>query len=316
MLEYLAAAGADPRDGYIPAPEGLPERFGLKESWPRATRGNIKGTPRDDDVDYTILSLHLLERWGTAFTPDQVSENLLLSIPYLRVYTAERVAYRNLRHGLRPPATATYRNPYREWIGALIRADMYGFVSPGQPRRAAELAHRDASTSHTTNGIYAAMWGAALVAEALVREDVGDAVAASLRFVPPRSRLAEALERTVSLHASGIGWEEARVRLEGWYGHYSWVHAIPNAAAIVASLLWGDGDFGNTVGPAVLAGLDTDSAAATAGSVFGALNGARRIPSSWADPLEDQIESAVMGFDGSRISDLAARTYRLASAEA
>ena len=190
---------------------------------------------------------------------------------------------------------------------------MYGFVSPGAARRAARLAYRDATTSHTANGVFAAMWAAALVAEALVRHDAVAAVTASLGHVPPRSRLAECLERTIGLHSSGTGWEEARGQLARWYGHYSWVHAIPNAAAIAAALLWGDGDFGQTVGLAVLSGLDTDSAAATAGSVFGALHGRQGLPAAWVDPLEDQVRSAVMGFDGSRISELASRTLALAA---
>ena len=56
-------------------------------------------------------------------------------------------------------------NPYREWIGAQIRADICGYV-PRPPGAAAKLAFRDASLSHTANGIYGAMWSAALVAAA------------------------------------------------------------------------------------------------------------------------------------------------------
>ncbi|GAA3501272.1 hypothetical protein GCM10019016_083790 [Streptomyces prasinosporus] len=51
-------------------------------------------------------------------------------------------------------------------IGALIRADVHGWVSPGAPRRAAALARKDAVLSHTGNGVYGAMWAAALVAAA------------------------------------------------------------------------------------------------------------------------------------------------------
>ena len=114
LLQFLGATGADPREGYLPGSAALADAFGLKETWPTSTRGGIAGVPRDDDVDYTILALHILERWGLEFTPERVTETLLLSLPYLRVFTAERVTYRNLISGLHPPATATYRNPYRE----------------------------------------------------------------------------------------------------------------------------------------------------------------------------------------------------------
>jgi hypothetical protein len=79
---------------------------------------------RDDDTDYTILGLHVLESYGFDFGPMDVAEQWMSHMPFLMTYTAERAAYRNLIHGMRPPETATHRNPYREWIGAQIRADM------------------------------------------------------------------------------------------------------------------------------------------------------------------------------------------------
>ena len=35
-----------------------------------------------------------------------------------------RIAQREGRVAIEPPATATHRNPYREWIGAQILADL------------------------------------------------------------------------------------------------------------------------------------------------------------------------------------------------
>ncbi|MET9972454.1 ADP-ribosylglycohydrolase family protein, partial [Streptomyces sp. NPDC006356] len=49
--------------------------------------------------------------------------------------------------------------------------------------------------------------------------------------------------------------------------------------------------------------------------VAGVLTGAEAIPDQWTEPLEDTVRSAVFGFDGARISELAERTMRLAEAE-
>lgn len=88
---------------------------------------------------------------------------------------------------------------------------------------------------------------------------------------------------------------------------------MPNAAVITAGLLYGEGDFTSTIALTVRGGLDTDSNGATAGSAAGVLCGAAAIPPQWTEPLRDRVRSAVFGFDGSRISDLAARTHRLAA---
>jgi ADP-ribosylglycohydrolase len=312
IRRYLELAEASPLLDYVPALEPTPDGFELLACWPETTRGRIRFMARDDDLDYTILGLHILEAHGLGFGPADVAAEWLDHLPFTKTYTAERVAYRNLVGGLRPPQTATYRNPYREWIGAQIRADIWGYVSPGRPRQAATLAFQDAALSHTGNGIYGEMWAAALIAACFVAPDIHSALVASLEHVPPRSRLAEALGHVLELHASGLAWLEARDELQARYGHYSWVHTIPNAAIVAAGLLWGDGDFSRTVGLVVQAGQDTDSNGATAGSVYGALHGATALPPAWVDPLGDLVRSAIVGFDNARISDLAERTLRLA----
>ncbi|MFL5660316.1 MAG: ADP-ribosylglycohydrolase family protein, partial [Ktedonobacteraceae bacterium] len=227
--------------------------------------------------------------------------------------TAERVAYRNLIYGLQAPATATYRNPYREWIGAQIRADMWGYVSPGNPRRAATMAFQDAALSHVQNGIYGEMWASALIAACFVTQNMTNALEASLAEIPPRSRLAEAVRDVLAMYARGLDWEEARDEIEQrYYGKYHFVHTINNAAVLSAALLWGEGDYTRTIGLAVQGGWDTDCNGATAGSAFGAMHGTRSLPAYWIEPLNDLIRSAVFGFDNARISDLAERTLALA----
>ncbi|MFH9727364.1 ADP-ribosylglycohydrolase family protein [Streptomyces sp. NPDC017254] len=206
---YLRLTGALPLTDYLPPPPPGAAGFELRPEWERCVRGGIDGSCRDDDIDWSILGLHLLETYGFGFTTEQVGREWLLRLPYLQTFTAERAAYRNLANGLRPPLTATYDNPDQEWIGALIRADVHGWTSPGDPRRAASLARRDAALSHTGNGVYGAMWAAA-------------------------------------------------------------------------------------------------------GSVAGGMCGAAAIPARWSEPLRDRVRSAVFGFDGVGIGELAQRTVRLA----
>jgi hypothetical protein len=40
-------------------------------------------------------------------------------------------------------------NDFNEWIGAQIRADLHGWVCPGQPALAAELATCDVAVART-----------------------------------------------------------------------------------------------------------------------------------------------------------------------
>jgi ADP-ribosylglycohydrolase len=209
---------------------------------------------------------------------------------------------------LLPPDTALHRNPYREWIGAQIRADVWGWVSPGDPGRAAELAWRDARLSHSGNGIYGEAFVAAMIAAAFTTDDVGDIVDMGLRAIPYDSRLAEAVRFARDLPSRTEEWEEAVDLLYERVGQYHWVHAVNNAALLAAALLYGQGDFERTICLAVMGGWDTDCNGASAGSILGVMRGAGGIPEAWSGPLRNRVRTSLKGFDDSRLDDLATRT--------
>lgn len=309
---YLRAADAWPLRDYVPLLDPLPtgiER--LNPSWSTATRGRVTMMPRDDDTDYTILALHMVERYGRDLRVDDVALEWLDKLPFLQTFTAERATYRNLVSGMSAADAGTFENPYREWIGALIRADLFGYINPGDPMAAVGLAFVDGSLSHTSNGVYGELWAAALVAGAFCASSARDALRRSLDWVPAGTRLDAVLRHVVRLHDDGGNWDQAIAWIDHEFADHSWVHTLNNAAVIAAALLWGDGDIARTLGLGVQAGLDTDSATATIGSVVGAVYGADALPRHLVEPLSDRISSAVRGYDGSRISELADRTFAL-----
>ncbi|WP_114854385.1 ADP-ribosylglycohydrolase family protein [Brachybacterium sp. YJGR34] len=308
---YLRAAGQWPQQGYLPLldplPDGVPH---LHPSAPVATAGRFRDVPRDDDIDWTILGLHLVEQYGEELTTHDVGQEWLDRVPFTQTFTAERAAYRNLIHGLTPPETATRCNPYREWIGALIRGDAFGYVHPGNPAGAARLALVDARLTHTANGVYGEMWAAGLVAAALASTDMEDAFTTARALVPARSRLGATLADIQSLRTGGASATEALDHVDAEYSHYPWVHTVNNAALISIGLLWGR-TFVEAVGLAIAGGADTDSTAATVGSVYGALHGSSAIPEDLVGDTHVHVRSAIRDFDRVTIDELTERTLRL-----
>ncbi|MCX5390109.1 ADP-ribosylglycohydrolase family protein [Streptomyces sp. NBC_00094] len=291
---------------------GVPPELLAAHPWNRRSAStslaeNIDGMPEDDDLNYPLLNLLLLQRYGRDFTTADVARLWLDELPAGRTFTAERVAYRNLLDGVEPPLTAVHRNPFREWIGAQIRADVHGWTHPGAPVTAAAQAHRDAALTHTANGIYGAMFVAATLATAATgTADVHRSLAAGLGVVPPRSRLARAVRLGIAAAREDRDFDAVVDRLHAALGGYHWVHAVPNAALLAAALTHGDGDFSRSVCAAVSGGWDTDSNGATAGSVAGLLTGhPDRLPDCWTTPLKNRLATSIPSFDGIGFDTLA-----------
>jgi ADP-ribosylglycohydrolase len=312
LRSYLELTRNYPIRDYVTRLDPMPDGYVLNSCWTHTTKGRITCVPRDDDLDYTLLGLHLLETKGFDFTTADVAAEWLLRLPYHLTYTAERATYRNLVNGVDPSVAAVVDNPYREWIGAQIRGDVFGYVCAGRPRDAALMAFEDAALSHVGNGIYGEMWAAALVAAAFTAGTLREAVEESINHVPQRSRLVEALTWAVWVRDSKVSWDDAVTQLRERYGRYHWVHTINNAAACVLALLYAEDDYTRAIGLAVQAGLDADSNGATVGSVAGAFVGRGGLPRHWTSPFGDTLRSGLYGFDRTSIRDVGQRTFALA----
>lgn len=323
ILGLLKDTGNYPLQHYISsdiAPE-IHERYKMRElhgPYNAAKVGwinNVECMPEDDDTNYMVIALKLMENRGLNFTPDDVAENWLNNLPALHVCTAERVAYRNFLYCVYPPESAFYANPFREWIGAQIRGDLFGYVAPGNPLKACHMAFNDACISHIKNGIYGEMWVAAMLSAATVTDDFEIVLRTGLACIPQKSRLRAALDEVIQWYQEDISAEEATQRIHRKYDEHNrhhWCHTISNAMIVLTSLLFGKLDFTKSMGIVICAGFDTDCNAATVGSILGMLIRASCLPNSWTKPLNDGLISGVDGMGRVKISEMAKRTVALA----
>jgi ADP-ribosylglycohydrolase len=275
----------------------------------------------DDDIHYTLIGLKVLEEKGPDFKWHDVARTWNSSLPYYAICTAETQAIMNFnlktpRMGAEhiypsPAFTRRHNNPYREWIGAQIRADGWAYACAGRPELAAELAWRDAQWTHTANGIYGEMFMAAIIAAAFVESDPQRLVEIGLSEIPERSKLAEAVHRALNWIQDCRDFESFMERLEKNYGFLSPVHTVNNALIVIMSLFYGEMDPDRSMCVSVMAALDTDCNGATVGSITGAARGKRDFGGRLAEPLNDTIKPQVFGFETVTMEELAQRTLKV-----
>ncbi len=311
----LKATGNFPLHRYLVSAdfeESDREAFRLDSRGPMLS-DRVACAPVDDDTNYTVLAVELVEQYGLLFTPTNVSE-IWVALQAKSAYcTAERVAFRNFVAGYRPPVSAIYKNPYREWIGAQIRGDYFGYINPGDPATAADMAWRDASISHVKNGIYGEMFVAAMLACAVVSKDMLSIIRGGLGQIPKTSRLHERISAIVEGYERGVSSEDCFKDIHARFDEhdeYDWCHTIPNAEIVAASLLYGNGDFGKSICLSVQCGFDTDCNGATVGSVFGMFHGIGAIDSTWKAPIRDMLDTSIFGVGKVSIDEMVEKTLQ------
>ncbi|MEM9301325.1 MAG: ADP-ribosylglycohydrolase family protein [Pseudomonadota bacterium] len=309
---YLKRAHAFPLGGYVPLVDGTV----VARREPDCCAGRIRRAEPDDDIDYSLLALALLERFGATFGREDVARQWLRLLPAGRTWTAERAAYHTLLdrmddefvNGAAPgfDLDACSDNPFCEWIGAQIRADVYGWVLPGRPGAAAALAVRDGALSHRGEALHAAAFVAALGALLGAGTDVRDAIAGALATIPEDSQAADAVRLARSL----AGTADAVDVLEARYASLSPVHSINNLAVVVWAMCDAEGDFDRAVCSAVQAGWDTDCNGATVGGLCGIAGWP--IDERWTAPWRGRIGAGLAGIGELELEDVVARTANVA----
>ena len=308
---YLNQAGELPLRDYV----GYVDSEHSSDIQKECCREFLVRSEPDDDINYSFLALLLLEMHGVDMTTTDVARAWMKLLPVASTYTAERAAYKILlekgdewfpesgRAGF--DLAECSDNPYNDWIGAQIRADVYGWVCPGDVSLAAKLAETDARLSHRGDGVYGAVFVAALGA-ALATQSPDAALQASLGTIPADSEAARAVQLGFDLAGNPEGGAAIRQHYDGM----SPVHTVNNLAIVVWALYSHLDDFSAAIGDAVAAGLDTDCNGATVGALWG-LQG-DEIPAIWLEPWQGRVGLSLAGYDEIDVEALIARTVSLA----
>lgn len=265
-----------------------------------------------DDTEYAVLCAQGLLTHGHNLTSDDVAEVWQKAVLFQNggfhgAGFSEMVAIANLRAGIAPPTSGN--DSYESWSdGAAMRVAPIGILCAGDPAEAARLAREDAQVSHAADGIYGAQAIAAAVARALVTNDHTEVVAAGLAAVAEASWTGRLVRRALDVAARARTLEQAERDLynEVPLFHYPWPDSAPEAVALAFGLFSAaEGAFVPSVLSAVNIGRDSDTIAAMAGAMAGAMEGEAALPERWRTEVRHVSGVCVTATGGTDLVELA-----------
>ncbi len=325
---WFEGAEAWPIRDYTPSSSRASEAFNLKfpHLSAKSERGNIRFMESDDDIRYTVLGMILLEEKGTDWSTWDIGKLWHSHLAYSQVCTAETQAFfLNFAQVTSHMETSVPDDwEQKKALGASLFKPLQGMDRSANPggRTGLRFGREPAAGSGARlagrfflscekNGIYGEMFTAAMIAAAFVETDPRKLVEIGLSEIPTQSRLAHDIRKAVEI--AGLAKDQLELVEKVWdaFKHYHEVHTNNNAALVVASLVFAEGDFEKAITTAVLGGWDTDCNGATVGSIMGAMLGAGQLPESWTSKLNDTLYAEFSGFHPIAISECARRSYEV-----
>ena len=246
----------------------------------------------NDDLDLQLVWLRAVTEWG----PDAINSKLLGE--YWLTYIGPNwneygVCKANMRDGIQPPMTGEIDNEqWQDSNGAWIRTEVWACMYPAMPEKAIRLAFEDASVDHGFGeGTYAAIFVAAMESAAFVINDAEELLKIGLSKIPENCRVARSARIVIDAYHNGIDCRTCRNMVVEDSKDLGWFQAPANVAFVVLGLLYGKGDFKQSLIYAVDCGDDTDCTGATLGSLMGIMGGMKVIPDDWRAYIGDDIKS-------------------------
>lgn len=306
--------------------------------------GLPEGARTDDDTDFEWVYVVQMQRENTILLPPERIAELWKNRINRRIYCSNQYARQLMDLGLRPPMTGRFAlNPWADFnISGQFLCETFGLLAPGMPQTASRIGLNYTQVAIDLEPAQTTQLFTSMIAVAFFTSDVHEVLDAGVRAIDPRSQLHGIIDDVRRWHGEFPNdWRATRRRLKEKYSRYGGAMRDRNGyelntASTIAALLYGRGDFAETLRSAFNFGWDCDNTAATAGTIVGVMKGYRwmlaqgwrivdryqnttreNMPedetiTSFADRLIDLAEKVITEHGGER-ADVHGRTvYRIA----
>lgn len=250
-----------------------------------------------DDIYTDLNFVNVFEKYGLDVSMDTIA-HYWADTEYHLAHANQASRY-NILNGIMPPASGNWlNNPHADDIDFQIEADFIGLMAPGMVNSATEIADRVGHVMNSGDGWYGGVFVSALYSLAFATDDVNYIVEQALKTIPANTQFHSCIADVVKWHKQYPNdWKATWFELQkkwnidvgcpkGALLSFN-IDAKINSAYVTIGLLYGKGNFTNSVDIAARCGQDADCNPATVGGVLGVMMGYSNIPDFWLNPLKE-----------------------------
>ncbi|MDI9861806.1 ADP-ribosylglycohydrolase family protein [Flectobacillus roseus] len=215
------------------------------------------------------------------------------------LWHANQAGRYNILHGMMPPASGHWvNNPHADCIDYQIECDFAGLMSPAMPNAASKISDKIGHIMNYGDGYFGGVYLGACYTLAFTSTDIKYIVSEALKTIPKESNYYKCIADVIKWHQMYPNdWKKTWYLLQdkwtqdigcpdGVFAPFN-IDATINSAYVVLGLLYGNGDFSQTMEITTRCGQDADCNPSSAGGILGTVLGYDKIPAYWKMGLKE-----------------------------
>jgi hypothetical protein len=257
------------------------------------------GAWTDDDTDIEWPYILEIQKTGDLMLPYPRISDVWKKHINRRIWCSHLYLRQIMDLGIDPPLTGRIEiNPWADFnLSGQFVAESWGLISPGMPQTAARIGLHYTHVSVDTEAVQSTQMVDAMIATAFLTSDVEKILDAGAAALDPKSVMSRIMSDVRQWYRENPReWRATRRLTRDKYCKYGgqdmrdrngvWL----NGASTISALLYGDGDFVQTVRAAFNFGWDADNNAAASGAILGVLKGGKWLSSQGWD-IKDRFRN-------------------------
>jgi hypothetical protein len=244
-----------------------------------------EGAWTDDDTDFEWVYIVEMQKTRNTFLSYDYITELWQERINDRIWCSNRFSRHLMDIGIKPPYTGyEVLNPWAEFnVSGQFLCETFGLVAPGMPQTAARIGLNYTLVAISNEPAQTTQLFTTMIATAFLEDDINNILDAGIASLDNNSIILQIIDDVKRWHIQNPdNWRETRRLIRDKYtqedGGMRDRNGIElNTAAIIAALLYGKGDFQESLKLAFNLGWDADCNAATVGTIIGVIYGYRKM---------------------------------------